>query len=116
MTMNAKKIPRTLELVRGDATLGTIDVKPGEADFPWFSGAFHPLPAFEAVRGLFERELQLLRENADDDDGQWEDWEEVHSQLHDPGVRLQSADRSFEAGGILIHIDGAEAWWRGEPR
>jgi len=114
--MNRRPMPRTLELLRGEALLGTIDVKPGEGDLPWFSGAFHPSPAFEAVRELFDLELQLLRDNEADDQGQWDDWEEVHERLHEPGMRLQSADRSYADDGILIHIDGAEAWWRGEPQ
>ena len=47
------KVPRMLSLIRGDTVLGTIEVNPGEADFP-----------------------------------------------------------SYTAGEILIHINGAEAWWR----
>lgn len=105
-------MPATLELVRGDAVLGTIDVKPGEADYPWYSGVFHPSAAFEAVRDLFDQELQLLRANTGDDSAQWDDWEAVHAELHEPGMRLQARDESYEADEILIHIDGQEAWWR----
>ena len=105
---------RTLELVRGDAVLGTIDVKPGEADFPWFSGVFHPTAEFELVRDLFEQELGLLRANTADDSAQWDDWEAVHAELHEPGLRLRSADESYEEDEILIHIDGSEAWWRSD--
>jgi hypothetical protein len=105
-------MPAILELVRGDAVLGTIDVKPGEADYPWYSGTFHPSTAFEAVRDLFEQELQLLRANTGDDSAQWDDWEAVHAELHEPGMRLQARDEAYEADEILIHIDGAEAWWR----
>jgi hypothetical protein len=104
----------TLELVRGNAVLGTIDVAPGNADFPWYRGAFHPSPDFEAVRGLFEHELRLLRDNTSDDSAQWDDWEAVHEELHEPGLRLQAADHSFAADDLLIHIDGSEAWWRSE--
>ena len=112
--MTRQQIPRALELVRGNVVLGTIDVKPGDSDFPWHSGAFHPSAAFESVRGLFEDELRLLRDNTSDDSGQWDDWEAVHAELHEPGMRLQAADRSYEADEILIHIDGSEAWWRSE--
>ena len=112
--MSKQELPRTLELVRGDAILGTIDVKAGEADFPWFSGVFHPTPEFEHVRDLFAHELGLLRANTADDSAQWDDWEAVHEELHEPGLRLRSPDKSYEADEILIHIDGAEAWWRSE--
>lgn len=108
------KMPRHLELVRGGSVLGTIEVKPGDGDFPWFSGAFEPSPDFEAVRALFAQELRLLRANTEDDANQWDVWESVHGELHGPGLRLQSLDRTFAAEEILIHIDGSEAWWRSE--
>ncbi len=63
--MSKQQSPGTLELVSGNAVVETIEVKPGEGDFPWYSGAFHP-------------------------------------------------DKAYEAGEILIHIDGAEAWRRSE--
>lgn len=110
--MAKSQLPKTLELVRGHTLLGTIDVKPKEADLPWYSGAFHPRAEFEAVRGLFERELKLLQGNTADDPAQWDEWEDVHAELHEPGMRLQSADKSYAADEILIHIDGKEAWWR----
>lgn len=112
--MSKQPMPESLELVRGNAVLGTIEVKPGEGDFPWYSGAFHPTAEFETVRGLFEQELALLRANTADDSAQWENWEDVHAELHEPGIRLQAPDRSYEADEILIHIDGSEAWWRSE--
>ena len=108
------QMPNTLSLVRGETVLGSIDVNPGAADFPWFSGVFHASAAFEEVRHLFDRELQLLRANSTDDSAAWDEWEAVHAELHDPGVRLCSADSDYVAEEILIHINGAEAWWRGE--
>jgi hypothetical protein len=107
-------MPRTLELVRGNAILGTIEVRPGDGDLPWYSGAFHPTADFEAVRDLFEHELRLLRNNKSDNPAEWDDWEDVHAELHEPGLRLQAKDKSYVADEILIHIDGSEAWWRNE--
>jgi hypothetical protein len=108
------ELPDTLNLLRGDTVLGTIDVTPANFDFPWFSGTFRPTPEFEGVRLLFERELQLLRANSADDSATWDDWEDAHAELHDPGLRLCSPDSSYVAEDILIHINGTEAWWRGE--
>jgi hypothetical protein len=108
------KMPPTLELVRGTVVLGTIQVKPGDSDFPWYSGVFQPAPGFGAVRDLFDQELRLLRENTTDDSAQWDEWEAVHAELHEPGLRLQAPDSSYAAHEILIHIDGSEAWWRSE--
>ena len=59
-----------LELVRGDDVLGTIDVKAGHADYPWYSGVFHPSAAFDSVRHLFDDELRLLKGNTTDDPAQ----------------------------------------------
>lgn len=112
--MSRQPLPRSLELVRGYDIIGTIDVNPRNEDPPWHSGVFHPSAKFEDVRGLFEHELELLRANTTDDAAQWDDWEAVNAELHDPGLRLQSADKSYVADEILIHIDGKEAWWRTE--
>jgi hypothetical protein len=110
--MPDRQQPEDLDLVRGDALLGSIKVKPGGLDHPWSSGVFTPTAEFESVRELFEHELTLLRANTSDDPEQWEDWEAVHEELHEPGIRLQSRDKAYQADEILIHIDGAEAWWR----
>lgn len=112
--MAKPQLPKTLELVRGDVLLGTIEVKPGDGDLPWYSGAFHSRAEYETVRGLFERELLLLQSNTDDDPSQWDEWEAVHAELHEPGIRLQSPDKSYATDEVLIHIDGEEAWWRSE--
>lgn len=112
--MPREQLPRNLELLRGDAVLGTIEVSASHADFPWYSGKFVAAPAFEAVRPLFERELKLIRANTTDDSEQWDDWEVVHAELHEPGVRLVAPAEGYEADDILIHITGTEAWWREE--
>jgi len=112
--MARNEIPGSLELVRGEDVLGTIDVKPGGADFPWYSGAFHPSARFDGVRALFDSELQLIRANTTDDPAQWDEWEALNARLHEPGLRLQAPDQSYVMDDILIHIDGAVAWWRSE--
>ena len=112
--MARQDVPGNLELVRGEDVLGTIVVKPGGADLPWYSGDFHPSARFDGVKRLFESELQLIRANTTDDPAQWDAWEAVHARLHEPGLRLQSPDLSYIDDDILIHIDGPVAWWRSE--
>lgn len=112
--MSKRPMPRMLNLVRGNALLGTIEVKPGEADLPWHSGTFHPSADFELVRALFDQELRILRANSNDDSALWDEWEGVHEKLHEPGLRLETADRSYTADEILIHIENSEAWWRSD--
>jgi hypothetical protein len=103
-----------LRLVRGNVVLGTIALKPPDPNSPWRSGTFDPSAEYESVRELFEHELRLLQANKSDDPAQWEDWEDAHAELHDPGLRLEGEDKSLFADEILIHIDGSEAWWRVE--
>ena len=110
----ARQLPKTLQLVRGQAVLGTISVRAPEPGSPWSSGTFEASAAFEPVRELFETELRLLQANTTDDPAQWDEWESAHAELHDPGVRLASPDGTFVLDEILIHIDGTEAWWRVE--
>jgi hypothetical protein len=112
--MKQEKIPDTLRLVRGDKLLGTVALKPIEPGSPWRSGAFSPTLAFQSAKSLFDHELQLLRANTNDDPAQWDEWEAAHEELHEPGLRLESEDRSFVADEILVHIEGGELWWRGD--
>jgi hypothetical protein len=106
-------IPGTLDLVRGDKILGTVVVDAAACDFPWYAGSFKPTEDFEAVRELFEGELALLRANTDDKS--WDEWEAMYDELSDPGLRLQSRDGGYVADGLIIHVSGAEAWWRQPP-
>jgi hypothetical protein len=110
--MSNRKMPASLDLVRGETLLGRIDVKPGGGDAPWSSGVFHPTTEFGPVRELFVRELAMLRANEADDSAQWDDWEAVYDELVGPGLKLRTAEGGIEDGDLLIHIDGADAWWR----
>jgi hypothetical protein len=97
-------------LYRDDQLLGELTA--ASPDFPWHQGDFHPTPAFEEVRPLFERELELL----DLVDGeQMAQWEAVWTAIYDLGVQLRPAsarDASEDISEFLLHIDGDEAWWR----
>lgn len=111
--MKNGSIPGTLDLVRGNTVLGTVVVDAAACDFPWYAGSFKPTKEFEAVRGLFERELAVLRANTNDE--RWDEWEAMYDELADPGLRLQSPDGLYVADGLIIHVSGAEAWWRQPP-
>jgi hypothetical protein len=113
--MAPQTVPKSLELLRGGALLGTIELDAAHSDFPWYGGTFKPSSAYEAVRDLFERELEILRANKDDDNAQWDEWESIYAELSEPGLHLQSADGSYMAGELLIHVDGSNVWWRESP-
>ena len=108
-----KQLPDTLNLIRGDTVIGRIGSEPRRGGIS--RGTAAPSirrSEYEDVRALFERELRLLRANSSNDSGAWDDWEAIHAELHDPGLRLSAPDSSYVADEILIHINGAEAWWR----
>jgi hypothetical protein len=97
---------RQFRLVRGETVLGTITHVPERDDFPWHGGTFVPAEAFESVRLLFERSLELLNTE------EYEKWDEVWEEIESPGVRLEPLDGGASDKDILIHIDGESASWR----
>ncbi|MFE7957516.1 hypothetical protein [Streptomyces sp. NPDC057413] len=93
--------------LRGEAgALGQIAVD--DSDFPWLHGRFTAGPAFDSVRALFERELEL----ADAED--WAGWERVLDDI-DRAVTLHAPHGPVAA--FLLHIEGDRAWfrWSDEP-
>ncbi|MFF7162079.1 hypothetical protein ACFZBP_12055 [Streptomyces sp. NPDC008086] len=96
--------------VRGaDAPVGEIVID--GADFPWLSGRFTPGPGYDAVSGLFARELALLERDSELD---VEAWEAAYDEIR-RRVSLSSPDGSVAE--FLLHIEGERAWfrWSEEP-
>ena len=91
-------------LYRGEWLLGALTHT--DDDFPWHNGTFEPAPEFEEVRPLFERELALL--NAD----RMDEWEAAWGAIASLGLRLVPASAGADIDEFLLHIDGAQAWWR----
>jgi hypothetical protein len=97
----------------GDQRVGEILID--EADFPWLSGGFTPGPAFDTVRDLFARELELVRRLAErDDDEIVDEWERAYDEIR-ARVSLSSPDGPVPE--FLLHIEGDHAWfrWSDEP-
>jgi hypothetical protein len=98
-------------LQHNDLILG--DLFPYDWDFPWVYCKFTPTPAFAPYRALFDEEA-LLSDEADSDD-KWQAWEQLYNEIDALGLQLipQTADdkRVFN---FLLHIDGGEAWFRGD--
>jgi hypothetical protein len=93
-------------LVRSDVVLGVVTHDPSQDDFPWQGGVFSPTADFDDVRPLFEEELRLL--NAD----QMDAWIPAWDNIDRVGLRLEPLSGGTPITNVLIHIDGAVAWWR----
>jgi hypothetical protein len=95
---------RAWRLVRGDEVLADLVVT--DADFPWLTAEVRPKAGFEEVRPLFDDEARW----ADVMDEEPEQWEAAYH-------RVRAAVRLLAPGGrpvpeFLLHIEGAQAWWR----
>ena len=88
----------------GQLVVGQLVVT--DADCPWLRARFQAEPGFEKVRPLFAEELRLA--DAVDDDV--EAWETAYGQVRD-AVSLAAPD-GRRVPEFLLHIQGANAWWR----
>ncbi len=75
-------------------------------DFPGAEGKFEPTPEYKSVRHLFDQEYTLLKS------GKLDEWEKVRNQMCTMGVRLEAEGQSTVIHNPILHIEGAEVWWR----
>ena len=95
---------RVWQLLRGDELVAELVVTGG--DFPWLNAEVRPAAGFAEVRPLFDDELRVL-ELLDEDP---EPWEAAYRRIR-AVVRLVAPD-GLPVPEFLLHIEGAEAWWR----
>jgi hypothetical protein len=95
---------RVWQLLRGDELVAEFAVTGG--DFPWLNAEVRPAAGFVEVRPLFDDELRLL-ELLDDDPAPWE---AAYRRIR-AAVSLIAPD-GLPVPEFLLHIEGAEAWWR----
>ena len=92
------------QLFRGDELLAELIVTGG--DFPWLNAEVRPAAGFSEVRPLFDEELRRL----DRLDEEPEQWETAYRRIREV-VRLLAPD-GRPVPEFLLHIEGADAWWR----
>jgi hypothetical protein len=93
-----------LYLKQGETVLGTLEDDGG--DFPWRYCTFKPTEAFQKIKPLFDRELELLK--AED----WDQFEQAYQRIKDLGLRLVEKDGETEITDFLLHIQDKAAWFR----
>src|SRR5215203_2568347 len=94
---------RKWELYRGGVILGVVTCAPDEGDFPWLIGYLAPMPEYENVRNLFEREDEAMNramESGSEEDQHAAD--ELLMEILAPGIRFKelSGGKWWEANGI----------------
>lgn len=94
-------------LVRQGVPLGAVTVE--SADFPWLHGRFAPEPGFGRVASWFEA-VQKMMAAETDDDSFGERFDEVYAPIAEH-LTLLSPD-GLPVADFLLHIEGAEAWFR----
>lgn len=78
-----------------------------QSDFPWVNATVERREGFDAIAPLYEEELRLLDELADEESPEWTAaYERIRSM-----TRLTFPDGS-DVPEYLLHIDGEHAWWR----
>jgi hypothetical protein len=115
-----------LRLVRGGAVLGVVVHAPEERidGACWDVGWLEPEPPFEAVRHLFERELQLLDRSvqleleagsngpASEVTCLREQAAALQREIVGPGVRLVCLPSGRQREVDELHVEGAKVFWR----
>ena len=93
-------------LLRGNIDLGIVTHSAD--DFPQHEGVLQPSSAFETVRSLFEREIQLLKT-----EGATAAWRQLRDEIDAAGMRLEPYEWvGKQIVNPLIHIQGDKVWWR----
>lgn len=83
------------------------DLEVVEEGFPWLTAIVHPLAGYDAVAPLFREELHQLDELAEEETPEWT---AAYNAIRAQTTLLDSQGNAVPE--YLLHIDGAEAWWR----
>lgn len=103
---------RQFQVFRGGVNIGSITVD-GRGE----GGQWQPIPSFEAVRALFERESsigKLLEEASkpEDEERYHEELEGITEEIMEPGIECHANDGSPPFELLSLSIDGERAFWR----
>jgi hypothetical protein len=102
-----------MRLTRGGETLALLRFD-GQWLVPELDGhftseaAFEPMPAFEPVRQLFEREIAIID---DESETAQAEWAEIWETLKAPGLFVESPDGRDRWDVLWVHIQNGRAWW-----
>lgn len=92
-----------LQLKQGEVVLGVLELS--DIDFPWACYSFQPAEEFQAVKPLFDRELEHA------DAAEWEQFEEAYRQIEKLGLRLVDPSSGEEITDFLLHLHQDDTAW-----
>ena len=99
-----------LQLMRGGELLAIL--RPDErqlfTDSQAVEAEYETAPAFEPLRHLFEREVELLDVDSEQENNEWAD---IWDQLLAPGMFVESSDGAERIDILWVHFKNGRAWW-----
>ena len=103
-------MPERWHLTRGGELLAVLKPVGGWkfADYPCIESTYEVTPAFEVVRALLEREVELLDVDREPENTEWA---EIWEQLKEPGMFVESPDGRERLDILWIHFKDDRAWW-----
>jgi hypothetical protein len=101
---------RTWHLTRGGELLAVLRPVGNwrHADYPCVEAVHETTPAFEPLRPLLERELELLEI---DDEPENSEWAEIWETLKAPGMFVETPGGREHVDILWIHFQDDRAWW-----
>lgn len=98
------------DIFRGDVHLGKVTLVPEEWNFPWVVGTIDPTDAFDAVRELSERVLEL--ESGERSKEDLNKAYELFLQLMEPGIWVTDVDSGERRDLAGLNVEGNKVSWR----
>jgi hypothetical protein len=98
------------DMFRGDVLVGKVTLVPEEWDFPWVVGIINPTDAYNSVRDLSERALEL--ESGDRSKDDLNKAYELFLQLMEPGIWVKDVDSGERRDLLCLNVEGKKVSWR----
>jgi hypothetical protein len=102
--MSGKDEEKQTLLMRGETLLGTLEYV--GTDMPTYLCIFHPSPAYEPLRPIFDEEVRLMYAHTRNPSLR-DLWIQALGRIQSLGLRLMLDDE--EITNFVIHIDGNRA-------
>jgi hypothetical protein len=98
------------DMFRGEVFLGRVAIAPEKCDFPWVVGVIDPTDAFDAVRELSQRVLEL--ENGERSKEDLDKAYELFLQLMEPGIWAKDSSSGECLELYCFNVEGNDVSWR----
>jgi hypothetical protein len=99
-----------LRLTRGGELLAVLrpDGRQLFTDYQAVEAEYETVPAFEPLRHLFEREVELVDVDSEPENREWAD---IWDRLLAPGMFVETPDGRERIDILWVHFKNGRAWW-----